>query len=78
VHSFRLKRTLFAFLCIALLLLCTAVSPSAAHLDLAIPALVFCFFAVLRQTWLHGWAESPALQPISFLSLHTSRAPPQM
>jgi hypothetical protein len=78
VHSNRLTRTLFAFLCIALLLVCTAFSPSAAHLDLAIPALVFCFFAVFRQTWLHVPAENRTVQPISFLSLHTSRAPPQM
>jgi hypothetical protein len=76
VREFRIARAFIAVICIALLLLCTAASPSATHLDLAIPALVFCFFAVVRLSLLRVSDGSSAVQPISFLAVHISRAPP--
>jgi len=63
-------------ICIALLLLCSAISPSAAHLHQAIPVLVFCFLAVLALSLLRVSPGSSAVQPISFLTSHISRAPP--
>jgi len=76
VREFRIARASIAVICIALLLWCTAASPSATHLDLAIPALVFCFFAVVRLSLLRVSDGSSAVQPISFLTVHISRAPP--
>jgi len=76
VRELRIARALVALICIALLLLCTAIAPSAAHLHLAIPALVFCFLAVLRPSLLRVSDGETALQPISFLTVHISRAPP--
>jgi hypothetical protein len=69
-------RALVAMLCIALLLLCTAIGPPAAHLDQAIPALVFCFLVVFKLSLLRVSGDRPAVQLISFLIVHTSRAPP--
>jgi ABC-type methionine transport system permease subunit len=76
VREIRIARAFVVLICIALLLLCTAIGPSAAHLDLAIPALVFCFFAVLRLSLLRVSDGDSDVQPISFLTLHISRAPP--
>jgi hypothetical protein len=76
VRGFRIARAFVALFCIAVLLLCTAIGPSAAHLDLVIPALVFCFFAILRLSRLRVSDVSSTVQPISFLAVHTSRAPP--
>jgi len=76
VRELRIARALIASICIALLLLCTAIGPSAAHFDLAIPVLAFCFLAVLRPSLLRVSDGSSAVQPISFLSVHISRAPP--
>jgi dolichol kinase len=76
VRELRVARAFVALICIAVLLWCTAADPSAAHLQLALPALVFCFFAVLRLSLLRVSDGSSAVQPISFLTLHISRAPP--
>jgi hypothetical protein len=76
VREIRIARAFVVLICIALLLLCIAIGPSAAHLDLAIPALVFCFFAVLRLSLLRVSDGDSGVQPISFLTLHISRAPP--
>jgi hypothetical protein len=76
VRDFRLRRALLAFVCIAVLLWCTAIVPFAADLQFAIPALVFCFLAILPLSRLRLSGGKPAAQPISFLTLHISRAPP--
>jgi hypothetical protein len=76
VQEIRIARALIAVLCVALLLLFTAIGPSAAHLDLATPALVFCFLIVFSLSLLSASGEKSAVQPISFLDVHTSRAPP--
>jgi hypothetical protein len=76
VKEFRIARVFIAVICIALLLLCTAASPSATHLHLAIPALVFCFFTVVRLSLLRVSDGSSAVQSISLLAVHISRAPP--
>jgi len=76
VRELRIARAFVGLICIALLLLCTAIGPSAADLHLAIPALVFCFLAVLRLSLLRVSDGNSAFQPISFLTVHISRAPP--
>jgi hypothetical protein len=76
VRESRIARIFVALVCAALLLLCTAGAPSAAHLDLALPVLLFCFLVVLRPSLLRVSDGVVAAQPISFLSLHISRAPP--
>jgi hypothetical protein len=76
VRELRITRALVASIFIALLLLCAVLGPFAAHLDAAIPALVFCFIAVLRLSLLRRSDAGPAAQPVSFLSVRTSRAPP--
>jgi hypothetical protein len=63
-------------ICIALVLWCSATSPAAAQLDLAIPVLVFCFFAVLPLTRLRISDNAGTVQPIALLSVQSSRAPP--
>jgi hypothetical protein len=75
VRELRIARAFAAWICIAVLLLCTAIGPSAAHLDLAIPALVFCFFAVLRLSRLRVSDVNSAVQPILFF-VYISRGPP--
>jgi hypothetical protein len=72
----RIAPGLVAVLCIALLLLCSSIGPSVAHLDLAIPVLAFCFLIVLRLSLLRVSGDSSAVQLISFLAVHSSRAPP--
>ena len=76
VREFRIARALVALICISLLLLCTAIGPSATHLQPAIPALVFCFFAVFTLSLLRVSDGDSTVQLISFLALHISRAPP--
>jgi peptidoglycan/LPS O-acetylase OafA/YrhL len=76
VRETRTKRALLALICVALLVLCTAIVPAAAHVDLAIPVLAFCFLVVLAPSLLRLSDGRPAAQPISFLTLHISRAPP--
>jgi hypothetical protein len=76
VREPRIARAFIAFVCIALLLLCVAIDPSAAHLHPAIPALVFCFFAVLTPSVLRVSDGNPVVQSISLLTIHISRAPP--
>lgn len=76
MREFRITRAFVVLLCIALVLWCSAMGQSAAHIDLAIPALVFCFLAVRKESRLAVSDGSPALQPIAFLSVHISRAPP--
>jgi hypothetical protein len=77
VREIRIARALIAVLCVAMLLLFTAIGPSAAaHVDLAIPVLVFCFLVVFGLSLLRVPGDRPTDQPISFLSVHTSRAPP--
>jgi hypothetical protein len=76
VREIRIARALVAVLCIALLLLFSAIGPSAAHLDLALPALLFCFLVVFTLSLLRVAADSAAVQSISFLTVNTSRAPP--
>jgi hypothetical protein len=76
VRELRIARAFVALICIALLLLCSAIGPSAAHFHLDIPALIFCFLAVLRLSRLRVSDGDSAVQPISFLTVHISRAPP--
>jgi len=76
VRELRIARAFAAVVCIALVLWCSALAPVAAHLDLAIPVLVFCFFAVFTLVLLRISVGSPAAQPISFLTVNASRAPP--
>ena len=74
VRELRIARVSLVLLCIALLL-CTAIAP-AAHLDLAPPPLVFCFLVVIRLSLLRISDGEAAAQPISFLTIDPSRAPP--
>jgi hypothetical protein len=76
VRELRVARAFVVLLCIALLLLCFATTPSAAHLDLAIPVLVFCFLVVLQPSRLRDSYRAAAIQPLTLLSFQTSRAPP--
>jgi len=76
VREIRITRALVALICIVLLLLCTAFSPSAACLNLAIPVLAFCFSAVLTPSLLSLTDGDPAAQLLPFLTVRTSRAPP--
>lgn len=76
MRGVKIARALVALLCVALLLLCIATSPSAADLQLAIPVLVFCFLVVLALSRLRVSGGECAAQPVSFLSIHISRAPP--
>ena len=71
-----MTRVLVAVLCIALIVLFSALAPSAAHLDLSTPALVFCFFLIFSLLLLSTPDDSAAPQLISFLDVHSSRAPP--
>jgi len=63
-------------LCIALIVLFSALIPSAAHIYLSAPALVFCFLLVFSLSRLHASDDSAAPQLISFLAIRASRAPP--
>ena len=72
----RVTRVILGLICIALVLLCAAGGPSVTHADLALPVLVFCFFAVPMLTRLRAGDDEPALQPVYLLSVKTSRAPP--
>jgi hypothetical protein len=76
MREIRVARAFVALICVALLLLCTAIGPTAAHLDLAIPVLVFCFLVVLTPSLLRLSDGSSAVHPIGFVSLYISRAPP--
>jgi hypothetical protein len=76
VRELWIGRAFVAFGCIALLLWCTAIAPTAADPQFAIPALVFCFLAILRLSRLRLSDGNSAAQPISFLTVHVSRAPP--
>jgi hypothetical protein len=76
VRELRIARAFVGLICIALLLACTAINAPAADLHLALPALVFCFLAVLKLTLLRVSDGNPAVQSISFLAVHISRAPP--
>jgi hypothetical protein len=75
VREIRIRRAFVALICIALLL-CAAIVPFAAHLNLAIPVLAFCFLAVFRLSLLRVSDGASAVQPIAFLTLDISRAPP--
>lgn len=76
VREFRIARIFVALICIAVLLVCTVIGPSAAHLDLAILALVFCFLVVFRPSLRGLSASNSGVRPISFLTVHISRPPP--
>jgi hypothetical protein len=76
VRELRIARALAALVCIALLLWCTANGPSATHVHLAIPTLLFLFLAVPRLSQLRVSDGISALPPISFLNVHISRPPP--
>jgi hypothetical protein len=74
VRDFRIVRAFFALLCIALLLSSTA--GGAAHVDLWFPVLVFCFLVELASAQPCVSERASAAQQLSFLNIHTSRAPP--
>lgn len=69
-------RVLAALACIALLLWCSAAAPTAAHLDTAIPVLVFLFLVVVRLALLHASDDGPEVQPVALFRIDISRAPP--
>ena len=74
VRELKIARASLALLCIALLL-CAAIGP-ATHLHLELPPLVFCFLVVVTLLLLRVSDGESAAQPISFLTIHISRAPP--
>ena len=74
--DWRFARAFLVLFCIAALLCCTAYDPSATHLYLEIPALVFCFFVIVRLSLLRVSDADPAAQPLALLTIHISRAPP--
>ncbi len=76
MRELRIARAFVALVCIALLLSCIAMSPSAADLQLAIPVLIFCFLVVLALSLLRASDGECTVQTLSFLSIHISRAPP--
>ena len=71
-----MARTLAALGCIAVLVWCTAIGPASAHLDLGIPALAITFLATLTALLGCVSESDPAAQPLAFLSIGASRAPP--
>jgi hypothetical protein len=76
VRESRITRVVVALLSIALLLLCAATTPAAAHLDLAIPVLFFCFLAIVLLSLLRVSRGECALPQVAFLTVHISRPPP--
>lgn len=72
----RITRVLLGLICIALVLLCAAGGPSATHVDLSLPTLVFCFFAVPMLARLRAADDEAAPQPACLVSVRTPRAPP--
>ena len=76
VRELRSRRALVALICIAILLFCSAKQPTPSDHDVAVIALVFCFFAIAPLSRVRVARSGGAVQPISFLGLHISRAPP--
>lgn len=76
VREVRITRALAALGCIAVLVWCTAIGPASAHLDFGIPVLAFAFLAILTPLLFCLSASDPAAQPLAFLSISASRAPP--
>jgi hypothetical protein len=76
VRELRIGRAIVALICIALVLWCSAVIPTAAHLDLALPVLIFFFLVALGPSRLRVSAGEFTVQPASFLTVHISRPPP--
>ena len=71
-----MTRVLAALGCIAVLVWCTAIGPASAHLDFGIPVLAFAFLATLTRLLFCISEGDPAAQPLAFLSIGASRAPP--
>ena len=76
VRKVRSTRPLVVLTCVAVLVLCTAVSTSTAHLDSALPILPFCFLGALIPLVLRLTEAEPAFLTTAFLAVHISRAPP--
>jgi hypothetical protein len=74
VRELRSARAIVALICVALLL-CATIGP-APQVDLTIPVLVFCFLVVLKRSLLRVSDRASDPQPLSFLSVDLSRAPP--
>ena len=74
VRELKSVRAIVALICVALLL-CATIAP-APQVDLAIPVLVFCFLVVLKRSLLRVSDDACIPQPLSFLSVDLSRAPP--
>jgi len=76
VRDSRIMRVLLGLICIALVLLCAAGGPSVTHADLALPALVFCFFVVPALVRLRAADDETPAQPVCVVSIRIPRAPP--
>jgi hypothetical protein len=76
VRKIRITRIIVALTCVAVLVLCTAVSTSGAHLDSAVPVLPFCFLGALLPFVLRLSEGEPAFLAAAFLAVNISRAPP--
>lgn len=68
-------RGLIVLICVALLV-CAAVNVSGAHADPAVLVLLFSFLVVFAALLLLAFPGEPSFQPLSFLTLNISRAPP--
>ena len=75
VRETRAIRVVIGLLCLALLL-CLIANPAGTRLDLAVFLPVFCFLILLVSPLLVLSDKSPLAQPLSFLTLNISRAPP--
>jgi len=72
----QIGRAFVALLCMALFLWCAVSAPPAAHADLAILVLTFCFLAPAGVSPLGAPRGDCAAPASPFLAVHTSRAPP--
>jgi hypothetical protein len=76
VRDSRIARILIVLICLGLLLLSSAGGPLGVHVDLALPVLVFCFFAVPTLARLRAGHDEPTAQPLSLVAFQVPRAPP--
>jgi hypothetical protein len=72
----RTRRIFITLICIALLLFCSAISPSATHLDHAVPVLAFCFLLIFALALLPVSTDNSAAQSALSFALTVPRAPP--
>jgi hypothetical protein len=76
VEQQRTGRIFVALICIALLLFCCAISPSATHIDHVLPVLAFCFLLIFALAVLPVSTEGSAVHSAVSFAVIVPRAPP--